>query len=108
MKDAFHRSSLSAKFKQELSCERYSNVRLSRDRLFGLWVAERLGKDIASAEAYASDIAAENFDNSGDIYMLYRVRADLIAAGVHIPMPELLAELSTAEGLARQGVLRPM
>lgn len=107
MKDAYHRE-IGAERPQQLSYDGYSELRLCRDRFFGLWIAGQLGKDRGAAEAYAADVAAENFDNSGDIYMLHRVRTDLRAAGVHLTMPDLLAQLSKAEITARKEIFQPI
>ena len=105
MKDVFQRG---IGVTQELSHDGHSNIRLCRDRLFGLWIADRLGKDGLAAAAYAADIAAENFDSSGDIYMLHRVRTDLRSAGIHLTVPDLLTQLSKAEIAARTEAFRPM
>jgi hypothetical protein len=108
MEDAFQRNDKETPKTNQLSYDGYLDVRQRRDRLFGLWVAEQLGKHGTAAEGYAADIVAENFDNSGDIYMLHRVRTDLREAGIAIGMPDILAQLSRAETTARREVFQPM
>lgn len=51
-----------------------------RNKLLGLWVAERLGKK--DAEAYAREVVAADFEEAGDEDVFRKVRADLDAAGV--------------------------
>jgi hypothetical protein len=108
MEDTFQRNDNEASPAQQLSYDGPIDMRQRRDRLFGLWVAEQLGKHGTAAEGYAADIVAENFENSGDIYMLHRVRTDLRQAGLAISMPDILAQLSRAETTARREVFQPM
>jgi hypothetical protein len=37
-----------------------------RNKLFGLWVAERLGKSGAEADAYAKSVVLADFEEAGD------------------------------------------
>jgi hypothetical protein len=60
-----------------------------RNKLLGLWVAERLGKTGADAEAYAKAVVLADFEEAGDEDVLRKVRADLEAAGKEISDTEL-------------------
>ena len=53
-----------------------------RNRLLGLWVAEKLGKSGADAEAYAREVVKSDFEEAGDGDVFRKVKADLDAAGV--------------------------
>jgi hypothetical protein len=53
-----------------------------RNKLLGLWAAEKLGKADADAEAYAKSVVMSDFDEAGDDDVFRKVRADLNAAGV--------------------------
>ena len=53
-----------------------------RNRLLGLWVAEKLGKTGADAEAYAREVVKSDIEEAGDHDVLRKVKADLDAAGV--------------------------
>lgn len=53
-----------------------------RNRLLGLWAAEKLGKSGADAEAYAQEVVAVDFEEAGDHDVLRKVKADFEAAGV--------------------------
>lgn len=66
-------------------------VALHRNLLFGLWVADRLGRRKGDAEAYAwsvhfADLAAPGHDD-----LLGKVMADLTARGLGV-RPEVLRE----------------
>ena len=60
-----------------------------RNKLFGLWVAERLGKTGADAEAYAKSVVLADFEEAGDEDVLRKVRKDLEAAGKPVDESEL-------------------
>lgn len=53
-----------------------------RNRLMGLWAAQRLGKAGADAEAYASTVVIADFEEPGDDDVVRKVVSDLEAAGV--------------------------
>lgn len=53
-----------------------------RDRAFGLFIAELLGKSGDDATAYADDVIKSNLAKPGDDDMFEKVRADLDAASV--------------------------
>lgn len=53
-----------------------------RNKLLGLWAAEKLGKSGADADAYAKEVVAADFIEAGDDDVLRKVQADLEAAGV--------------------------
>ena len=53
-----------------------------RNRLVGLWAAQRLGKSGADAEAYASTVVIADFEEPGDEDVVSKVVSDLQAAGV--------------------------
>jgi len=53
-----------------------------RNRLLGLWVASRLGKSGADADAYAKSVVLADFEDVGDDDVFRKVKGDLDAAGV--------------------------
>jgi hypothetical protein len=60
-----------------------------RNKRFGLWAAEQLGKTGAEAEAYAKSVVVADFQEAGDEDVLRKVRDDLQAAGKAPPDPVL-------------------
>jgi hypothetical protein len=52
-----------------------------RNKLLGLWAADKLGKQGAEAEAYAKSVVMADFEEAGDDDVLRKVRADLEANG---------------------------
>ena len=53
-----------------------------RNKLLGLWAAEKLGKSGDDAEAYAKEVVSADFEEAGDHDVLRKVKADFDAAGV--------------------------
>ena len=68
-----------------------------RNRLLGLWAAEKLGLSRDAAMAYAKETVASAFAEGGDKAVVARVAADLSANGVEenairTQMTELMAQ----------------
>ena len=53
-----------------------------RNKLLGLWAAEKLGKSGDEAEAYAKTVVMADFEEVGDEDVFRKVRADFDAAKV--------------------------
>ncbi|HEY0236961.1 MAG TPA: DUF1476 domain-containing protein [Afipia sp.] len=67
-----------------------------RNKLLGLWAAEKLGKSGDDAAAYAKEVVASDFEEAGDADVLRKVAADLSGKGideqqVRVKMDELMA-----------------
>ena len=69
-----------------------------RNRLLGLWAAEKLGIGGDAANAYAKEVVAAAFDGTGDAGIARKITSDLAAKGttssdndVHAKMAELMA-----------------
>ena len=53
-----------------------------RNKLLGLWAAERLGRSGAEADAYAKSVVMADFEEAGDADVQRKVQGDLEAAGI--------------------------
>jgi hypothetical protein len=69
-----------------------------RNKLLGLWAAEKLGISGDAAAAYAKEVVAADFEEAGDGDVLRKVSGDLAAKGiavteaqVRVKMDELMA-----------------
>ncbi|MCC8954270.1 DUF1476 domain-containing protein [Bradyrhizobium sp. Pear77] len=69
-----------------------------RNKLLGLWAAEKLGIAGDAANAYAKEVVAADFEEAGDNDVLHKVLKDLTAKGqavterdIRAKMDELLA-----------------
>lgn len=53
-----------------------------RNKLLGLWAAEKMGKSGEEAEAYAKEVVAADFEEVGDDDVFRKIRKDFDANGV--------------------------
>lgn len=53
-----------------------------RNKVLGLWAAEKLGKTGADAEAYAKEVVVSDIEESGDHDVFRKIQKDFAAAGV--------------------------
>jgi hypothetical protein len=53
-----------------------------RNKLLGLWTAEKLGLAGTEADAYAKEVVAADFEEAGDDDVFRKVRKDLDAKGL--------------------------
>ena len=74
-----------------------------RNRLLGLWAAERPGLPAGEpTEAYARTVVAADFQAPGDDDVVEKVRGDLAAKGLDVSEAEVRAELTRAAAQARE------
>jgi hypothetical protein len=77
-------------------------IRARRNRLIGLWAANRLGVNRGpAAEAYARRIVAMDVDVPGDDGIVRKLSSDFAAKGVDTAEAEIRAELAHAAEEAR-------
>src|SRR5215467_13663700 len=60
-----------------------------RNRLLGLWAAEKLGKSGDDAAAYAKEVIAAEFEDARDGAVVKKVAGDLSAKGIAISEQEI-------------------
>ena len=54
-----------------------------RNKILGLWAAEKLGLSGAQAEAYAKEVVMADFEEPGDDDVLRKIRRDFEAKGIN-------------------------
>ena len=64
-----------------------------RNKLLGLWAADKLGMSGDEANAYAREVVAADFEEAGDGDVVRKVMGDLKAKGIAMPEPELRAKM---------------
>ncbi len=78
-------------------------VTARRNKLFGLWVAEKLGIAAGdAAEAYARAVVDADFEKPGDGDVIEKVRTDLKAKGIDLSEVQLRTELTRAADEAKR------
>lgn len=64
-----------------------------RNKLLGLWTAEKMGKSGADADAYAQEVVKADFEESGEEDVFRKVRNDLDKAGGKVSDEEIRAAM---------------
>jgi hypothetical protein len=71
-----------------------------RNKMLGLWAAEKLGISGDGAAAYAKEVVASDFEEAGDEDVVRKVEKDFTAKGVKVSAAEIRAKLSELLPLA--------
>src|SRR5260370_7773608 len=71
--------------KYALDEEQKFKAEARRNRLLGLWAAEKLGISGDAATAYAKEVVAADFEEAGDGDVLRKVMGDTTAKGLALP-----------------------
>ena len=64
-----------------------------RNKLLGLWAAEKLGLSADAATAYSQEVVAADFEEAGDQDVQNKVVKDFAAKGVAVAGPEVRAKM---------------
>jgi hypothetical protein len=64
-----------------------------RNKLLGLWVAQKLGMSGDDAAAYAKEVVQSDFEEAGDDDVFRKVRKDLDAKGVAASDQEIKTQM---------------
>ena len=65
-----------------------------RNKLLGLWAAEKLGMTGAEAEAYAKSVVTADFEEAGDDDVLRKVKGDLAAKSIKMDDKDLRQQMT--------------
>ncbi|MDA0241238.1 MAG: DUF1476 domain-containing protein [Proteobacteria bacterium] len=84
MSNAFEdrRSAFENKFKLDQETE--FKVRNRRNKLLGLWLAEKMGITASDSENYAKDVVMSDLDEPGDEDVIRKVMKDIGERGANI------------------------
>ena len=66
-----------------------------RNRLLGLWAAEKMGLAGDAADAYAKEVVASDFEEAGDEDVYRKVSGDFAAKSVSVPESEIRGQMQT-------------
>jgi len=73
--------------------EQKFKAEVRRNKLLGLWAAEKLGISGDAANAYAKEVVAADFEEAGDRDVQNKVMKDFTGKGVAITAQELRAKM---------------
>src|SRR4030088_154086 len=74
-----------------------------RNKLLGMWAAEKLGIPGDAVAAYAKEVVAADFEEAGDGDVVRKVMGDLGAKGVALTEPQLRVKM---DELMAQAILQ--
>lgn len=66
-----------------------------RNKLLGLWTAEKMGVSGDAAEAYAKEVVAADFEEAGDEDVYRKVSGDLSSKGIEVAESEIREQMTT-------------
>jgi hypothetical protein len=81
-------------------------VKARRNRLLGLWAAERMGLAGVDAQVYAAAIVEAQFEPGGDRHVIAKVAADLHAKGSHLTESQVKFQCEHLETSAKHQIVR--
>jgi hypothetical protein len=76
-----------------------------RNKLLGLWAAEKLAIEGEAAAAYAKEVVLSDFEKPGDEDVLEKVQADFEAKGVALGSREIRVEMDRLWGEAQSQIM---
>ncbi len=91
--------------KYHLDEELAFKVNARRDKLLGLWVADKLGLGGADAEAYARAVIEADFSDPGHAGMLSKLVQDLEAKQIPVDAERLHREMDRLLAVAKQQIV---
>jgi len=77
-------------------------VKARRNKMLGLWAAEKLGLSGGDAEAYAKEVVVSDFDEPGDDDVLRKVLGDLEGKGIEVTERTVRREMDELLEKAKQ------
>jgi hypothetical protein len=92
-----------ARFKHDQELQ--FKVKARRNRLLGLWAAERMALSAAAAEAYAREVVDAEF-RGGDDNVVGKIVADLAAKGQDCTPSQVRFELDHLAERAKQQIMQ--
>ena len=75
-----------------------------RNKLLGLWAADKMGLSGPEAEAYAKSVVIADFEEAGDDDVFRKVRGDFDAKGVELSDHLLRKEMDDLLDTAREQI----
>ena len=80
-------------------------VTARRNKMLGLWAAQRMGLAAEAAETYARSVVEAEFERGGDRHVIEKVCADLAATGESSTPEQIQRELDRFAEQAKQQIM---
>lgn len=93
MSDSFQDREKSFEAKHKLDEEHKFKAESRRNKLVGLWAAEKMGMEGGDADAYAKTVVISDLDEPGIEDVIRKVMGDLSERGVNVSEDDLRTEM---------------
>ena len=75
-----------------------------RNRMLGLWAAEKMGLSSESADQYAAAVVRADFEQPGDEDVVLKVAGDFKASGLAVSEGEIRSKIDELASIAREQI----
>lgn len=75
-----------------------------RNKMLGLWAAEKMGLSSESADQYAQAVVRADFEQPGDEDVFRKVAGDLKGSGLTVPDSEIYSKMDELASIAREQI----
>jgi len=75
-----------------------------RNKLLGLWAAEKMGLSAESAEQYASAVVRADFEQPGDEDVFRKIAGDFEGSGLSVSEGEIRRKMDELASMARDAI----
>ncbi len=90
--------------KYALDQEQEFKATARRNKLLGLWAAEKMGLSADSADQYAAAVVRADFEQPGDEDVFRKVAGDFKGAGLTVSDSELRSKMDELGSVAREQI----
>lgn len=90
--------------KYALDQEQEFKATARRNKLLGLWAAEKMGLSSESADQYAAAVVRADFEQPGDEDVFRKVAGDFKGAGLTVSDSELRSKMDELGSIAREQI----
>ena len=104
MNDTFQEREKSFEAKFKMDEETKFRVEARRNKLIGLWAAEKMGLGEADADAYAKEVIDADMEELGHMDVVRKLMKDFADKGVEIAEEEVIKELEAKTAIAVEQV----
>ena len=77
-----------------------------RNKLLGLWAADKLHKPAYEHDAYAKEVVMSDFDEPGDDDVVRKIVKDFGKAGINLTEQDIRQEMNRLLALAREQIAK--
>ena len=75
-----------------------------RNKLLGLWAAERMGLSAESGEQYSNAVVRADFEQPGEEDVFRKIAGDFKGSGMTVPESEIRAKMDELASIARDQI----